>query len=50
MGVRMTVRYSQIRPNAKRTITKKIQYRVNSDGSITTIASRKVTPKNVTTR
>lgn len=48
MGVRMTVRYSQIRPNAKRTITTKIQYRVNNDGTVTKVASRKVTP-NVTT-
>lgn len=45
----MTVRYSQIRPNAKRTITRKVQYQVHNDGTVTKVVSRKVTP-NVTTR
>lgn len=50
MGVRITVRHSVYKPNSTKTITRKIQYRVNSDGSITKSISRTTTPKsNVTT-
>lgn len=50
MGVRITVRHSVYKPNSTKTVTRKMQYRVNGDGSITKMVSRTTTPKtNVTT-
>ena len=45
MATRVVVRRTVSNPNSTKTITRKVQYRINKDGSVSAVVSKKTTPK-----